>query len=222
MLSCRLAQLSSCSPTGCLSSFLSACRTHHAVQSVHTVFGSGPIWLSACQSVAHCILYLHESSGRPCERPRGWESRRLIFVRTWQRADLNRADERQEGTDIKRLQDLSPTLWGQEQSHDGLRVQPLNWFSIPVNVFASSAQFVTHLTCWVSLWLAEICHDTTSKHPPPMTCALYFDPNSALDLHLRGWWRCHCGTSTLCTALWLTHTYILVCGHWLCVLEVFL
>lgn len=177
MLSCRLAQLSSCCPIGCLSSFLSACHTHLAVQSMRTVFGSGPVWLSACQSVAHCILHLHESSGRPCERPRGWESRRLIFVRTWQRADLNRADERREGTDIKRLQDLSPTLWGQEQSHDGQRVLPLNWFWIPVNVFASSAQFVTHPTCWVSLWYAEICHDTTSKHPPPISCALHFDPD---------------------------------------------
>lgn len=159
MLSCRLAQLSCCCPIGCLTSFMSACLIYHAVWCACTVSVSGPVWLSVCLSMVRCILHLHESSGRPCEWRRGRESGRQIFVRTWRRADLNRADERQEGTDIKSLQSLSLTWWGRMQSHDGRRVKPLNWFNISITclcIFSSVCHSSHMLSIAMTIFLEQV------------------------------------------------------------------
>lgn len=224
MLSCRLAQLSSCCPIGCLSSFMSACLIYLAVWCVCTVSVSGPVWLSVCLSMVRCILHLHESSGRPCERRRERESGRLIFVRTRRRADLNSADERQEGTDIKSLQSLSPLWWGRMQSHDGRRVKPLNWFNILITclcIFSSVCHSSHMLSITMTIFWNNSWHHKQTP-PTPNICSNSLTPDSATGLHLIGWGRCHWGTSTLLPRhalyLWLTHSYAQIKGHWLCVL----
>lgn len=180
-----------------------------------------------CPTVVCCILPLHESSWRPRKGQRGRESGGLIVVRKSQRAKLNRADERQDGTDIKSLQGLSHTQWDKnkvmmvEESslliHCNISVMRLCIFH---SACKSSHMFSVILTI---SGLSILWHKHTS--PTPKFRSHSLTPASALSLHLIGWWwgqrvnAIHSVHPSL--YFWLTHSYTQIHGHRLCVLQVF-